>query len=414
MLLARGGRTTYFGDLGEDSHILIDYFERNGAEKCPEDANPAEYILDVVGSGSAAKDDRNWADVWEQSPEQEAVMKELDELWEKDKADAPEERPYTQLYPHPIPVQIGKLMVRTLIDHWRNVNYMLSRVLLQLFIALLLGFSFIQLGDGTVALQNRVFALFQTSVLGITLINTVQPRFFDQLNLFHREQGQGTYHWFPWTLAVIVSELPFALLSSTLFFVIFYYTVGFSGNGDRSGYFFILYTFFTFFALSLGQLVAAWTPNLFAASMVNPFIGSMLALFCGVTIPPQAMPGFWSRWMYWISTYHYGIEGFVVNDLHEKNVQCKTEEYFAINPPSGQSCGDYMTNFFDRGSPGYIQNPEATTGCQYCPYKVGDEFYATYNWHFIHRWRNFAIIIGYCAFNWIFTFIGVRRYRARA
>lgn len=46
LLLKSGGRTVYFGDIGKDSHVIRDYFARNGAE-CPPSANPAEFMLDV-------------------------------------------------------------------------------------------------------------------------------------------------------------------------------------------------------------------------------------------------------------------------------------------------------------------------------------------------------------------------------
>lgn len=42
LLLKSGGRVVYHGELGSDSHTLIDYFERNGGKKCQMDANPAE------------------------------------------------------------------------------------------------------------------------------------------------------------------------------------------------------------------------------------------------------------------------------------------------------------------------------------------------------------------------------------
>lgn len=43
LFLAKGGRTVYFGEVGENSKILTDYFERNGAPPCTRDANPAEW-----------------------------------------------------------------------------------------------------------------------------------------------------------------------------------------------------------------------------------------------------------------------------------------------------------------------------------------------------------------------------------
>ena len=47
LLLAKGGRTVYFGEIGRHSKTLLDYFERNGGPKCPPGANPAEHMLEV-------------------------------------------------------------------------------------------------------------------------------------------------------------------------------------------------------------------------------------------------------------------------------------------------------------------------------------------------------------------------------
>jgi ATP-binding cassette, subfamily G (WHITE), member 2, SNQ2 len=47
LLLQKGGETVYFGDIGKDAHVLLDYFHRNGAD-CPPDVNPAEWMLDAM------------------------------------------------------------------------------------------------------------------------------------------------------------------------------------------------------------------------------------------------------------------------------------------------------------------------------------------------------------------------------
>lgn len=44
LFLARGGKTIYYGDVGEESKYLIDYFQRNGSQKFPEGVNPAEFM----------------------------------------------------------------------------------------------------------------------------------------------------------------------------------------------------------------------------------------------------------------------------------------------------------------------------------------------------------------------------------
>ena len=60
LLLQKGGKTVYFGDLGENSMQLINYFEKRSGIPCGENANPAEYILDVIGAGATATTDKDW------------------------------------------------------------------------------------------------------------------------------------------------------------------------------------------------------------------------------------------------------------------------------------------------------------------------------------------------------------------
>ena len=48
LFMQRGGKTVYFGDLGEGCKTMIDYFESHGAHKCPADANPAEWMLELL------------------------------------------------------------------------------------------------------------------------------------------------------------------------------------------------------------------------------------------------------------------------------------------------------------------------------------------------------------------------------
>lgn len=62
LFLARGGKTVYFGPIGTNSRTLLDYFETHGARKCEDEENPAEYMLDVVNSGTNDKGE-SWFDV---------------------------------------------------------------------------------------------------------------------------------------------------------------------------------------------------------------------------------------------------------------------------------------------------------------------------------------------------------------
>ncbi len=80
LLLERGGETVYFGDIGADSHVLREYFARHGAV-CPGNVNPAEYMLEAIGAGVSPRiGDKDWKDVWLDSPEYQVVRKEIDAI----------------------------------------------------------------------------------------------------------------------------------------------------------------------------------------------------------------------------------------------------------------------------------------------------------------------------------------------
>ncbi|KAJ5885529.1 hypothetical protein N7495_010039 [Penicillium taxi] len=83
LLLAKGGRMTYFGETGKESTKILDYFSRNGTP-CPADANPAEHIIDVI-QGSTGNTD--WVDVWSKSEERKLALTELQALDEAGRAD---------------------------------------------------------------------------------------------------------------------------------------------------------------------------------------------------------------------------------------------------------------------------------------------------------------------------------------
>lgn len=95
LLLKKGGRTAYFGDIGKNSRTLIDYFEPRSGIKCGEQDNPAEYILECVGAGANAKVSQDWGQLWEESEDRkrsDAYIAELEEKY-RGKASQADESP---------------------------------------------------------------------------------------------------------------------------------------------------------------------------------------------------------------------------------------------------------------------------------------------------------------------------------
>jgi ATP-binding cassette, subfamily G (WHITE), member 2, PDR len=136
LLLARGGRTVYFGEIGVRSQTMVEYFVSNGAAPCPSGANPAEWILGVIGAGPGSKSDIDWPEVWRSSPEKEAIDVELDRLAAggksvpvSDKSEQ-EERESNSEFAAPLAQQIGIVTKRIFQQYWRSPAYIYSKAFL--------------------------------------------------------------------------------------------------------------------------------------------------------------------------------------------------------------------------------------------------------------------------------------------
>jgi ABC-type multidrug transport system ATPase subunit len=96
LFLAKGGKTVYFGDIGEHSRTLLDYFEANGGRNCSDSENPAEYILEIVNHGTNDQG-QDWHDVWNDSDNRKASMAELDHI-EAERRDQHQEGAHPEEY----------------------------------------------------------------------------------------------------------------------------------------------------------------------------------------------------------------------------------------------------------------------------------------------------------------------------
>ena len=68
LFLEAGGRTVYFGEVGENCTALTRYFESRGAHPCPPQANPAGWMLEVIGAAPGHHSDIDWHEVWRFPP----------------------------------------------------------------------------------------------------------------------------------------------------------------------------------------------------------------------------------------------------------------------------------------------------------------------------------------------------------
>lgn len=136
---------------------------------------------------------------------------------------------------------------------------------------------------------------------------------------------------------------------------------------------------YEFLYTSVGQAIAAYAPNGYFAAIMNPLIiGAGMVSFAGVLVPWSQLEPPWKYFTYWIDPFNYLMGGLLGTVIWDVEVKCKPHEFTSFDPPGGQTCGEYMAEFFSVNA-GYVDNGNATEGCMYCPYKSGAEYAKTFN-----------------------------------
>ncbi|KAG5983903.1 hypothetical protein E4U55_006815 [Claviceps digitariae] len=396
LLLAKGGKTVYFGDIGENACIVKDYFGRHGAP-CPEKVNPAEHMIDVVsGVHSQGK---NWSDVWLSSPEYEKMTAKLDQIVEN-AAKAPSGTlDDGHEFATPMWEQVKIVTHRMNVSLYRNTDYVNNKLVLHIFSALFNGFTFWMVGDSVGDLQLKLFTIFNFIFVAPGVLAQLQPLFIHRRDIFEaREKKSKMYSWVAFVTGLIVSEIPYLIVCAVLYFVCWYYTVGFPTSSERAGATFFVMLMYEFLYTGIGQFVAAYAPNEVFAALVNPLIIGVLVSFCGVLVPYSQIQPFWRYWMYYLNPFNYLMGSMLVFDLWGSKVTCTDNELATFDPPNGTTCAGYLQSYLNSDNgPGRVANllnPEATTSCRVCSYTNAQDYLRTLNLNeYYYGWRDAGIVV---------------------
>lgn len=394
LLLAKGGQTVYFGDIGEQACVVKDYFGREGAP-CPPGVNPAEHMIDVV-SGVLSQG-KNWSDVWLSSPEYEKMTAQLDEIIAQAASSPPRTVDDGHEFAVPMWEQIKLVTHRMNVSLYRNTDYVNNKFALHIFSALFNGFSFWMIGDSVGDLQLKLFTIFNFIFVAPGVLAQLQPLFIHRRNIFEaREKKSKMYSWVAFVTGLIVSEIPYLIICGVLYFVCWYYTVGFPSSSERAGATFFVMLMYEFLYTGMGQFIAAYAPNEVFASLVNPLLLGTLVSFCGVLVPYSQIQPFWRYWMYYLNPFNYLMGSMLVFDLWGNKVTCSSREFATFDPPNGTTCGEYLKDYLTQGpgSMANLINPDATASCKVCSYTEAQDYLRTLNLQeYYYGWRDAGIVV---------------------
>ncbi|KAI9257268.1 ABC-2 type transporter-domain-containing protein [Phascolomyces articulosus] len=401
-LLVHGGRTAYYGNIGKNARTVIDYFESKGGPIYTPDANPAEYILDVVAGSNNNTAERNsgsnWADIWIQSENAKALNDELDTI--HNNVDTNPSRKALS-YAAPFWTQLYLVFKRMCLVYWRSSEYNVGRFVTIASISLFLEFTFWKLSLSFVDIQNRAFLFLGAMTLVYMMVIMGQPKFMGERVYFRREYASRFYDWVPYAVSAIVVEIPYICFLCLIYMAGIYWVAGLVTTAEQSGYYYLMVVLYIFWGVTLGFILGGLTESPYIAAILTPLALTTVITFAGILQAQFSLPHFWSSWMYWLVPFHYVMEGLIVNELQTLPVIPNDSDLFKFTPPINQTCGEYMKAFFSmEGTTGFLMDPESTSRCEYSMYSTAKEYYTTvYGWDESHKWQNVGIVCVFCVFN---------------
>ncbi|OQE05791.1 hypothetical protein PENVUL_c022G01623 [Penicillium vulpinum] len=404
LLLKSGGRVVYNGPLGNDSKTLIGYFERNGGKKCSPHENPAEYMLEVIGAGNPDYKGQDWGNVWADSLESKQLSEELEGIIASRRNGQDDEKINDDReYAMPLYVQLVAVTKRAFVAYWRAPDYVLGKFMLHIFTGLFNTFTFWHLGHSLIDMQSRLFSAFMTLTIAPPLIQQLQPRYLHFRGLYEsREANSKIYSWAAFVTSTIVPELPYSIVAGSIYFNCWYWGTWFPRDSFSSGYVWMCLMLFELYYVGLGQFIAALAPNELFASLLVPTFFTFIASFCGVVVPYAAMPHFWQSWMYWLTPFHYLLEGLVGAITNNVPVRCIDREESRFSTPAGMTCQDYARSYAEKAG-GYVRDV-GNGMCSFCQYSNGGQWAKSFNVFYSHKWRDYGILWAFIIFNFALVF----------
>lgn len=88
------------------------------------------------------------------------------------------------------------------------------------------------------------------------------------------------------------------------------------------------------------------------------------------------------------------MSSLMVFTVWDKPVECKPSEVALFDPPSGETCAEYLEAYQNKtGAATHLLNPNDTSACQVCQYSTGADYLRTLNLaEKSYGWRNAGLV----------------------
>ncbi|WVZ66097.1 hypothetical protein U9M48_015371 [Paspalum notatum var. saurae] len=320
LLLKRGGRVIYAGQLGVQSRILVEYFEAiPGVPKITEGYNPATWMLEVSSPLAEARMNVDFAEIYANS----ALCRNNQELIKELSIPPPgyQDLSFPTKYAQNFLNQCMANTWKQFQSYWKNPPYNAMRYLMTLLYSLVFGTVFLRKGKNVESEQDLNNLLGATYAciffLGAANLLSSLPNFSIERTVFYREKAAGMFSPLSYAFALTLVELVYNIAQGILYTVPIYAMIGYEWKADKFFYFlFFITACFVYFTLC-GAMLITCTPSQILASILVSFTLTGWNIFAGFLVPRPALPIWW-RWYYWcdpVAWTIYGVIGSQFGDI---------------------------------------------------------------------------------------------------
>jgi ABC-type multidrug transport system permease subunit len=327
LLLKSGGFEVYFGNVGKFAMELVEYFENLPIDTSqfdqpmlPENKNPANWMLEVIGAGTGKKLTPDFVSLYSTSELRAQNMKIIETLSIPSTATP---LTFENSYQSTYLTQISTVVHRTFVDYWRNVAYNFTRFCTLQFLGILFGLVWFQLDTSDIAgLNSKISAIFTTCAFcGVINSGTALPVLCRNRAIYYRERASNTYTSFAYSFSLGLVELPYVFIGSILFVIPFYFMVGFEHDVNLFfQYLFAHYLVSLCFSYQ-GQFMASALPNIVICSILQGLLSTFYFLFGGIFIRAPDIPAGW-KWIYYVNPVPKCVIALATSQFECKTTNC--------------------------------------------------------------------------------------------
>ncbi|EOX91861.1 hypothetical protein QUC31_003329 [Theobroma cacao] len=213
------------------------------------------------------------------------------------------------------------LMRRNFKNIRRTPELFLSRLVVLTVMGLMMATMFMKPKINLQGITNRLSFFIFTVCLFFFSSNDAVPAFIQERFIFVRETSHNAYRASAYTIAGLITYLPFLALQAAVYACIVWKALELRGPFY---YFFIVLYVSLLSTNSFVMFVSSVVPNYILGYAAVIAFTALFFLFCGYFLNSHDIPGYW-KWMNKISTMTYPYEGLLMN-------QYQTPQIFGFDP----------------------------------------------------------------------------------